>query len=67
MPIIRGKDSKGPYYMVENFNNRYYYTSGDKSSREEAYNKALRQLQAYQANKAKRKNKKYTSDSHFRF
>lgn len=42
MPIHRGKDSKGPYYQWGK-QKKYYYISGNKQSREEAYSKAKKQ------------------------
>lgn len=51
MPIERGIDKNGPFYKIHNVNNKYYYISKNKLSREKAYNKALTQLKAIQINK----------------
>ena len=45
MPIRRGKDSKGSYYQWGN-RTKYYYKTGNKKSREEAYKKAWGQTRA---------------------
>lgn len=48
MPIHRGKDSKGPYYQWGS-QKKYYYKSGNKKSREAAYQKAHKQAIAIYA------------------
>jgi hypothetical protein len=40
MPVHRGQDSNGPYYQWGNHGKKYYYTSGNKVSRENAHQKA---------------------------
>ena len=45
MPIHRGKDFKGFYYQWGN-QTKYYYVSGDSRSRQQAYDRALKQAQA---------------------
>ena len=42
MPVIRGKDVKGPFYRWGNLT-KYYYKPNDKDSREIAKLKAQRQ------------------------
>jgi hypothetical protein len=49
MPVSRGKDSNGPYYQWGDSGKRYYYTSGDKQSRERAKQRAQRQARAARA------------------
>lgn len=49
MPIHREIDSKGPYYQWGNSGKKYYYTSGNKKSRERAKNKAKKQAVAIYA------------------
>lgn len=46
MPIYRRKDSNGPYYQWGNSGKKYYYTPNNKSSRELARKKAVKQAQA---------------------
>ena len=47
MPLRNSHDSRGPYWAW-GYNKRYYYTSGDKKSREKAKAKAVRQAHAIQ-------------------
>jgi hypothetical protein len=54
MPIERHKDSKGPYFQVHNATAILHYISGNKKSREIAYNKAKRQLVAIEISKKHR-------------
>lgn len=49
MPVSRGKDSKGPYYQWGDSGKKYYYESGDKSSRDRAKERARKQGQAAHA------------------
>jgi hypothetical protein len=49
MPVKRGKDSKGSYYQWGDSGKKYHYTAGDKSSREQAREKAARQGRAARA------------------
>jgi len=49
MPIFRKKDSDGPYYQWGNRGAKYHYISGNKRSREIAYQKAARQAGAAHA------------------
>lgn len=46
MPIRRGKDINGLFYIWGNHGKRYYYVAGDSRSRERAYNRALKQSHA---------------------
>lgn len=46
MPIHRGKDSIGSFYQWGNSGKKYYYTTGNTTSRNNAYNKAAKQAQA---------------------
>jgi hypothetical protein len=46
MPIRRGKDSEGSYFVWGSHGKRYYYIPGDKISTELAYKKAQRQATA---------------------
>jgi len=48
MPIHRGRDSNGPYYQWGT-QKKYYYKSGDKISRNLAYEKARKQAVAIYA------------------
>ena len=49
MPIRKGTDSKGPFFRYGSSGKKYYYTPGDKPSREKARNKAGKQAQAIKA------------------
>ena len=49
MPAYRGRDSKGPFYRWGQSGKKYYYTAGNKQSRERARQKALRQGRAIHA------------------
>jgi hypothetical protein len=49
MPVHRGRDRRGPYYQWGESGRRYYYTSGDTSSRNRARHQATRQGQAARA------------------
>jgi hypothetical protein len=51
MPVRRGKDSKGPYYMWGHSNAKYHYKAGNKKSRERAKKKAAKQGRAIKASK----------------
>ena len=46
MPIINSRDSKGQYFRYGDTGKKYYYKPGFKKSRDEAYNKALKQMKA---------------------
>ena len=46
MPVHRGKDSKGPYYQWGKSGKKYYYKSGNSTSRERALRKANTQARA---------------------
>lgn len=46
MPIIRAKDSIGCYFRWGGRGKRYYYTPNDKESRNNAKNKAIKQMRA---------------------
>ena len=50
MPIEQKQDNQGPYYHVYNTNSKFRYISGNKRSRNIAYNKALQQLVAIKIN-----------------
>ena len=49
MPVKNGKDSKGNYYQWGS-GKKYYYTAGNKSSRERAKRNAGKQGEAAYAN-----------------
>lgn len=49
MPVALGKDKKGSFARWGASGKKYYYTTGDKDSREEAIAKANRQGQAAHA------------------
>jgi hypothetical protein len=49
MPVHRGKDSNGSYYQWGKSGKKYYYTSGNKKSRDVAKNKAKKQAVAIYA------------------
>lgn len=49
MPVMRGKDSKGPYYSWGKKGKKYYYKSGSERSREMARAKASKQGRAIKA------------------
>ncbi|MFZ0012941.1 MAG: hypothetical protein WAL25_02385 [Acidimicrobiia bacterium] len=49
MPVHRSKDSDGPYYQWGDSGKKYHYEAGNKSSREEAKQKAQRQGKAARA------------------
>lgn len=51
MPVQRGKDSNGPYYKWGQNGKRYYYSSGNTSSRTRAHHKAEKQGRAIQFRK----------------
>jgi len=46
MPVMRGKDGKGPYFKWGEHGKAYHYKSGNKSSRERARKRAARQGRA---------------------
>ena len=49
MPVHRGRDQRGPYYGYGAAGKRYYYASGDASSRARAKNRAALQGRAIEA------------------
>jgi len=49
MPVRRGRDGKGPYYVWGQSGKRYHYTSNDKRSRERAKEYAAKQGRAIKA------------------
>lgn len=49
MPVHRSVDSNGPYYQWGGHGKKYYYISGNKKSRDIAYNKARIQGMAIHA------------------
>ena len=51
MPTKRSKDSKGSYYQWGSKGKKYYYSSGDESSRKRAKSRADKQGRAIGANK----------------
>jgi hypothetical protein len=51
MPVMRGQDSKGPYYRWGAGGKKYHYTAGDEDSRERALEKAKAQGRAIEAGK----------------
>ena len=54
MPTMRGKDTKGCYYKYGDTGKKYYYTCGNKISRETAKKKAAKQGRAIEYKKAER-------------
>lgn len=42
MPIVKNKDSDGPYYRHGSSGRKYYYTPGGKKSRNSAHKKAAK-------------------------
>lgn len=46
MPIFRRRDADGPFYQWGDRGAKYHYISGNKRSREFAYNKAAKQAGA---------------------
>lgn len=50
MPIRRGVEGKKPYYQWGDHGAKYFYKINDVPSREEAYQKALKQAQSAYAN-----------------
>jgi hypothetical protein len=54
MPIKRGTDSKGPFFRYGLSGKKYYYTPGDKESRDKARNKAGKQAQAIKASQSRK-------------
>ena len=56
MPIHRGKDSIGSFYQW-GYQKKYYYTSGNKKSRETAKLKAREQEKAIYAQRYKSKSR----------
>lgn len=57
MPIRRKTDSRGTYYQWGNRGAHYYYTPGNKASRDRAYNRAARQAGAAYAHGYREKKK----------
>lgn len=53
MPVRSGKDSKGSFFRYGDSGKKYYYTPGDKSSRERAKKKAGKQGQAIKISQSK--------------
>lgn len=51
MPIHKGKDNKGYYYMYGSTGKKYYYDPKDKKSEKRAYDKALKQEAAIRISK----------------
>jgi hypothetical protein len=49
MPVNAGRDSKGCYYQWGSSGKKYYYTCGDKPSRDRAKRKAEEQGRAVRA------------------
>ena len=49
MPIHRGKDDNGCFYQWGDHGKKYYYVSGNKKSRDQAYEKAKKQAVAIYA------------------
>lgn len=56
MPIHRKKDSHGTYYQWGNSGKKYYYKTGNKKSRENAFKKARMQEKAIYASGYRGKN-----------
>lgn len=50
MPVQTGKDNKGCFARWGTKGKKYYYICGNKTSREKAKDKALKQGQAIKAN-----------------
>lgn len=50
MPVHNGKDTKGSFYQWGGKGKKYYYTSGNKSSRDRAKKMAGKQGAAAYAN-----------------
>lgn len=46
MPIQNGRDSQGGWYRWGNRGHKYHYTPGNVSSRNRAYESAMRQARA---------------------
>ena len=46
MPILRGHDSKGPYYKVYRTKTKYHYLPNNEISRKIAHTKARKMLAA---------------------
>ena len=44
MPISQKTDRTGTYFQYGKHGKKYYYTTGNKKSREAAYNKAIKQM-----------------------
>lgn len=55
MPIIRSKDSKGSFYRYGTIGKKYYYITGNKLSRDNAYEKAHKQSIAIKINQKRKK------------
>lgn len=53
MPVMRGQDSKGPYYRWGASGAKYHYTAGNEASRARALDKAKAQGRAIEAQKDK--------------
>lgn len=49
MPIFNRRDSHGPYYQYGEHGTKYYYISGNVTSRNIAYEKAYAQVKAAHA------------------
>ena len=54
MPILRGHDSKGPYYKVYRTKIKYHYLSNNEISRKIAHTKARKMLAAIKISQLKR-------------
>lgn len=57
MPLMRSKDSKGPYYRwghAGHGGHKYHYISNNKRSRELAKGKAMKQARAIERSKHRR-------------
>lgn len=52
MPVMRGRDERGPWYRWGREGQRYRYTPGDRRSREAARRKAAAQGRAIAARQA---------------
>ena len=54
MPILRGHDSKDPYYKVYRTKTKYYYLSNNEISRKKAHTKERKMLAAIKTSQLKR-------------
>src|SRR5579883_3195787 len=55
MPLKTGKDKNGSYYKWGSMGNKYYYVTGNATSRSKAKSKAMLQARAIESSKSRAK------------